>query len=202
MTSRIWLFSAVFLVACGGTTFGSDDSNAADGGTTSDSGTTSPPCLSACIDGELTWGPNGGLTEYAQPSSSVSTCTAYVHRETNESGDLSCTGALSNACSSSSIGAGDIAGAMANADVKAAFAGTTTLFGADQRGCDGIVEAITYGGKTIFVGGDCKDASNCGAPATACVPVPEGLKTLTQTLYKLDTQEMATPNCQSVFPGR
>ena len=202
MISRFWLFSAIILAGCGGATLANDDSLGVDGGTTADGGTTPTQCLDACIAGELSWGPNGGDTTL-QASSHVSACSAYVHQETSESGDLSCTGALSTSCAENGIRSGDLAGAVANADVKSAFAGTTTVFGSDPRGCDGSVTEVTYGGKTIEVGGDsCASRSACGPASTPCVPVPSGLRSLVTLLANLDAQELATPSCQSVFPGR
>jgi hypothetical protein len=200
MVSRLAVISAVFLVACGGETL-APGSGAADGGTPIDSGTPVNTCISACIDGELAWAPNGGLDAY-NPSSSLSGCSAYDYDESSESGDLSCTDTLSTNCNASGITAGDVAGAFYNPDVTAAFAGSTKLYGSDPRGCDGEVLQITYQGKTIAVGGDCSHANDCGAPNTSCVAVPAGLGALADLLESLDEQEIKTKNCASVFPGR
>ena len=201
MISRLAVISAVFLVACGGETLAPTGSGAADGGTDVDSGTPANTCISACIDGELAWGPNGGLDAF-QPSSSLSSCSSYVYDESSESGDLSCTDTLSTSCSASGITAGDVAGAFYNPDVTAALAGSTKLYGSDPRGCDGEVLQITYQGNTIDVGGDCSHANDCGTPNSFCVAVPAGLDALANVLTALDQQEIKTKNCASVFPGR
>jgi hypothetical protein len=203
--TRHALFSAVFLIGCGGATLGGSDSNAADGGTTQDGGTPINNCVSTCIDGDLSWQQSGGLAD-ATESSTLATCAQYTHQESSQSGDLSCTDTLVAVCAEtgpvSGITAGNVAAAFENPDVTAAFAGSTQLYGSDPRGCDGSVLAITYQGKTIDVGGDCSEANNCGAPSTACVQPAPGLNALAKILVSLDAQEIKTKNCASVFPGR
>lgn len=199
------LFSAVFLIGCGGATLGGSDSNAADGGTTQDGGTPINNCVSTCIGSDLSWQLTGGFSD-STSSSTLATCAQYTYSESNQSGDLSCTDTLVAVCAETGpvtgITAGNVAAAFENADVTAAFGGSTELYGSDPRGCDGSVLAITYGGKTIDVGGDCSEASNCGAPSTPCVPAPAGLNALAQVLVSLDAQEIKTKDCASVFPGR
>ncbi|MEO8800714.1 MAG: hypothetical protein ABI551_22680, partial [Polyangiaceae bacterium] len=154
----------------------------------------------ACLSGEVNWGPNGGLVS-AVDSSSVSSCTAYVHSrsESGSGSQLSCTGTLETACSASTIGAAELAAALSNSDVATAFANsaTTKVYGGDSRPCDGSVLQVTYGGKTIDIGSDV--CQNCGGP-TDCTAVPKGLRALATALQNLDTQELATPSCKSVFP--
>lgn len=194
------LFSAGFLIACGGETLPSTGSAATDSGTPEDSGTVGNPCVDACVSTELSWDLSGGLTD----SSEVSTlsCKDYTHQEGNESGDLSCTDTLSGACGSPGITVGQVANAFFAADVQAAFSGSTKLYGSDPRGCDGAVLDITYQSKTIEVGGSCADGNNCGPSGTPCVDIPAGVKSLAALLRQLDQQELETKNCASVFPGR
>jgi hypothetical protein len=200
MISRIAVFSSLFLIACGGATLDPTGASASDGGTQQDSGTPVNPCVDACISSDLSWSPNGGLTN-STPSSTLS-CSAYRFDQSSDSGDLSCTDTLANSCSAPGITTGNVAQAFFNADVTAAFAGSTKIYGSDPRGCDGQVLDITYQGKTISVGGDCSSAGNCGGPSNNCVAVPTGLDALATLLGQLDEQELKTPNCASVFPGR
>src|SRR5690348_9502692 len=130
MRARSIGFLALFAIACGGTTLPAGG-GVTDGGTSSkDSGTTSNTCKAACLSDEVDWAPNGGLVSVME-SSRVSSCTTYAHEETSsESGDLTCTDTLSDACSSSTVGAGDLYGAMQASDVVDAFAhadGSTVL---------------------------------------------------------------------------
>ncbi len=192
-------FSALFLIGCGGETVLSTGSSATDGGTHQDSGTPVSPCINTCIDGELSWGQNGGFTD-SSAVSNLSSCSAYSHQESSSSsGDLSCTDAMSQDCNASGITAGDVAGAFESADVQAAFAGSTQVYGSDPRGCDGELLQITYQGKSIDVGGDCSSGI-CG-PSSKCVDVPSGLGALADLLIDLDKQELQTKDCASVFPG-
>ena len=200
MRSR-WLgFLALFAIACGGTTLPAGG-DVADGGTSSsDSGTTSNTCKAACLSDEVDWAANGGLTTVTQ-SSRVSSCTTYTHEESStESGDLTCTDTLSDACSSSTLGAGDLYAAMQSSDVVDAFAHAdgSTVLGSDSRPCDGAVLQVTYQGKSILIGTDCGNGCIRGA---ACTPIPTGVKALATTLRSLDQQELKTPSCESVFPG-
>ena len=199
MRARFVGFLAIFAIACGGTTLPTG-ADVTDGGTTSgDGGTTSNTCKAACLGDEIDWAPNGGLTTVTQ-SSRVSSCTTYAHEESSsESGDLTCTDQLSDACGAS-LGAGDIYGAMQSSDVVAAFARAdgSTVLGADGRPCDGAVLQVTYQGKSILIGSDCGNGCIQGA---ACTPVPAGVRALADTLQKIDEQELQTPSCKSVFPG-
>jgi hypothetical protein len=201
MISRIALFSGLFLIGCGGATLDPTGADASDGGTQQDSGTVANECPDVCPASELTWGPNGGLSSF-NPSSTLD-CSAYRYDQSSDSGDLSCTDTLSLSCTSSAITTPKVAQAFFNADVVAAFAGSTNFYGSDPRGCDGTVLDITFKDKTIEVGGDCSNGNTCGGvPSNACVPVPAGLSAFATLLQQLDTQELKTTNCASVFPGR
>ncbi len=198
MRSSLLGILAGFAIACGGTTLPTGAA-VTDGGTTSEGGTTSPAtCKASCLGGELDWEPNGGLTS-ATTSSRVSSCTTYVYEESSDqSGDLSCTDELSDACGAT-LGAGDIYAAMQSSDVTNAFAHAdgNTVLGADGRPCDGAVLQVTYQGKSILIGSDCGSGCIQGA---SCTPVPAGVRALATTLQKIDEQELQTPACKGVFP--
>jgi hypothetical protein len=200
MISRIALFSSLFLIGCGGATLGSSGTGDADGGTYADGGTVANECGDACPSSELSWSPNGGLSDI-NPSSTLD-CKDYRYDESSDSGDLSCTATLPTDCPASDVSVQEVSSAFFNADVTAAFAGSTKLYGSDPRGCDGSVLDITFQGTTIEVGGDCSTTGGCGGAPNACVPIPAGLSAFATLLRSLDEQELKTPSCASVFPGR
>lgn len=144
----------------------------------------------------MTWGSTGGLTSFTT-ASSLKACRTYERTRSTQGGPptLTCTATL-DGCGAAPIAIGDVEAALANPDVTAALAGTTKIYGSDNRPCDGAVESITIGGKTIEVGGECSGPGAGGCTATPCVPVPAGLRALVNVLDGLDTQEAtAKPEC-------
>lgn len=217
MKTGVAIFALFSLAACGGATT-SVPSAGDDPGTTSDAGTkptptpyptampttvptigphpppTLPPCTD-CLATTVSWGPNGGLTSFTS-TSSLKACRTYERSRIvgNGAPTLLCTTTI-GACVAASISVGDVESALADPDVTAALAGVTQTYGSDSRPCDGTVESITVGAKTIEVGGECTGPTG-GCTQTPCVPVPAGLRALVNVLEDLDKQEAtAHPEC-------
>jgi len=220
MKTAVAIFALFSLVACGGATTsvpaGDDTGTTGDAGTrptpsptasptamptTAPTGTSPhptpkppPPCTD-CLTTTVSWGSNGGLTQFTS-SSSLQTCRTYERSRIvgNGAPTVVCTAEL-GACASASIAVGDVEAALADPDVTAALAGTTQTYGSDSRPCDGAVLSITVGARTVEVGGECTGPTG-GCTQTPCVPVPTGLRTLANVLQKLDIQEASThPEC-------
>jgi hypothetical protein len=209
MKTGVAIFALFSVVACGGATT-SVPAAGDDPGTTKDAGAnpmpttaptisphpppTLPPCTD-CLGSTVGWGPNGGLTSFTT-TSSLKACRTYERTRIvgNGAPTLVCS-AMIGACVAPSISVRDVESALADQDVKAALAGTTTTYGSDSRPCDGIVESITVGARAIDVGGDCTGPTG-GCTQQPCVPVPAGLRALVNLLEDLDKQEAtAHPEC-------
>ena len=216
MKTGIAIFTLFSLVACGGATTsvpsGGDPGTASDAGpgpgplpssTPAPAPTPSPtigphptPACTECMTTSVSWGFNGGLVQFTT-ASSLKTCRAYERTRSTENGPPSsiCT-AILDGCGAAPIAVADVEAALANPDVTKALSGTTKTYGSDSRPCDGAVESITVGGKTVEVGGECSPGGGGGCTQAPCVPVPPGLRALVNVLEDLDKQEAArNPAC-------
>jgi hypothetical protein len=160
------------------------------------------PSCEYCFLHALSWGYTGGEVAFVE-TSTLGSCVSYTYSRTPVGSStpqtLTCSTDISN-CTSISIR--DVDGALANADVVAALASKTLLYGSDSRPCDGAVLDIRVDGAEVEVGGECGpgDAgAGCGLPG-ACTPVPPGLRALATLLTQLDKQELAVPPCSTTFP--
>jgi hypothetical protein len=192
-TSRTFLTTmALFgLVACGGSAI-----VGADGGT---GGTVSVPCTD-CLAESIGWGPNGGLVAYTD-SSSITGCRTFTHVRTpgaDPGPSKECSVEIGG-CDAGPPAIHELEEALAHPDVKAAFAGSVTLFGSDPRPCDGSVLAISKGSESIEVGGACDAGTACFAGET-CVPIPAGVSALADVLWKLEQRALSESPCSDVFP--
>jgi hypothetical protein len=181
------------LAACSGTT-----TVGADGGTGGTVAVTPVACTD-CIAQTVGWGANGGLVTYTEDSS-LTSCRTYTHTRTPvqpPGSPTSCTLDVGG-CDAGPVAIHDVEQALAHPDVIAALAGSVPVYGTDPRPCDGTVTAITVGGKTLYVGGDCATGQGCFAGAS-CVPTPAGVQALVDVLGSLDQQALKLAPCAGAF---
>lgn len=165
-------------------------------------GTVDVPC-EECFGHSLSWGPTGGLT-VAYVGSTLSSCRSYTHTRTPFAGgsgepteaEASCSNEIGD-CAAAYPAVHDVELALAQPGVPEAFAGSVAVYGSDPRPCDGSVLQITLDGKTVFVGGDCASEPACGQDT--CVPVPQKLRDLADTLQDLDALQLTVGDCASTF---
>lgn len=206
-------FTFLALAACGSSTINGAGGNTGTGGDTGTGGETgsttatvtqigttssSATCME-CLTRPVTWGPTGGNKAFST-SSALSTCRTYEHDQTplnGTSSPKSCTAELP-ACTTGGNLVATLEAALDNPEVLAAFSQDNPIFGTDPRPCDGSVLSITFVGKTILVGGECGVGQSCST--ATCVPIPAGVSALAAQLRAIDTQMLATPACQAVFP--
>jgi hypothetical protein len=162
------------------------DAGEIDAGGGTDAGAPVDAC-SLCVEGELTWGADGGLVPVREESSIVP-CATYEHRTTMlGSGTMTmCTSMLS--CEPRAlIALPDVLSALANPDVQAALE-SPGVYGCDDRPVDGQVFRVEVSGTTIEIGSPCRP-SGCIGAGGACREIPAGLTALRDLLLSLDEQE-------------
>lgn len=188
---RIALALALALSACGGTVSEVADAAPADASTDGDAG-----ACSTCLGARIDWEWNGGLALYYDKSAALP-CNTYQRQRFDNPSDgtpiLSCTSTIRHCGgdvgdASDAITIEEIAGAVAAADVQAAFAQAPVLYGVDPRAYDGQVFRVTVGGKMIEIGGA------CGGTA-GCKEAPAGVTALAALLRDLDTRKTGADAC-------
>jgi hypothetical protein len=151
----------------------------------------------ACtLPGTYTFGYDGGLVAYSDDAT-ISPPDHYHHVRTRYHVDGSPTAECSPAfpaCGAPDvITVLDITRDLADPDVQAAFANTTTpVYGLDQRPVDGPIFSVKRSdGRGFLVGAPCVASTNC-------TEIPRGVKTLADHLKQLDAQQLAGAECASV----
>jgi hypothetical protein len=159
-------------------------------------------CGACQLDATYRFTTNGGLGAY-RDATVLSPPASYLYQRKPEGlpvPERSCAPAFP-ACGSAALDVGDVMAALADPDVKQAFAqslGVAPLpfYGVDYRGGDGAADQITRdGGGGFLIGGPCPSA-----PTAPCTPIPAGLSRLVSTLRALDQQQLADPTCDFTRP--
>jgi len=157
-----------------------------------DTGTDAGAC--GCIAAELTYGDIGGFRASSRQSV-ISPCRTYSLTETTFRDPpemTSCSNELP--CNGDAITLADVTGALAHADVVAAFAAAPITYGRDLRPVDGVVFEVSQSGSTFLVGTPCGSGGGC-------VGIPPGVQALVTLLRALDLERIAEPDCSTVFPA-
>jgi hypothetical protein len=179
---------------------GGDADAAADAPATSDAADASNVAdAGACtLSDTYHFGPNGGLVAFSDEST-LSPPAHYVRTRTDfRGGDgpttMECAPPLPACGASGVISLLDVTRDLADPDVVAAFALTTSpVYGRDSRPVDGTIFFVRRGdGRTLYVGGDCT------AGETGCVPVPRGVRLLADQMNALANQMLAAPECAAL----
>ena len=105
-----------------------------------------------------------------------------------------CSDELPGCTASDTPNISDVLLALADPDVVRAFASAPILYGVDSRPIDGSLYRITYGGRQIDIGDNCRPGS------TTCVPPPAGVVRLREFLQRLTMIRMRLGMCSMVFP--
>lgn len=170
-----------------------DDGNLRDGdGCTSDCRLDPDPGACGCVDEAISWGSIGGWSPL-EPLSTLSPCSTFSHEEYpvgRKEPTSSCSQELAGC--EQGVSAGDVAEALAHPDVAAAMAAAPVLYGTDGRLVDGVLRRLTLHKAVIDVGYDC-------GTAPGCVPIPEGVAALIDTLERLEDEQLALGPCSEVF---
>jgi hypothetical protein len=148
---------------------------------------------SACLDGPLLFGRDGGLACY-RDTTELSGCATFTQRRMGEGcgpGDTTCTNEIPQ-CPGGAISVDDVRSALAHPDVVAALAAAPILYGRDTRPADGQVFYFEGGGRRVEVGLDCT--------MPGCTPIPAGVRALETLLEALMTQQLARPGCEAFTP--
>jgi hypothetical protein len=175
--------------AAGSDAAGLDAGEGVDAGEASDAGPPVDAC-SVCIEGELTWGADGGLVPLREESSIVP-CATYEHRETmlGSGTTTMCTSMLS--CEARAlISLPDVLAALADPDVQGALE-SPGVYGCDDRPVDGQIFRIEVSGRAIELGSPCRPSGCIGGDR--CREIPAGVTALRDLLLNLDDQE--EPSC-------
>jgi hypothetical protein len=168
--------------------------NSGTGGTggSSGAGGTDPSDCSTCVTSVFSWGYSGGNVRYTDLSA-LSPCGTYTHGRMSSDPSvepIQCQNALP--CDGASvITAGDVAKAIADADVQKAIM-QPILYGTDPRPSDGAVYQFRFLYNTVEVGEPCNGQAGCKE-------IPAGVQTFVDLLKALDTQQLATAPCDASF---
>jgi hypothetical protein len=164
-----------------------------DGGAASLDASEAAPCA-PCIGEAIGWGPNGGFVAYTEHST-LSDCNVYGHTRTFAEADAAAPRTCERPlpCMGSGLhGISDVLLALEHADVVAARALGSVLYGTDSRPVDGTVLRIELPSSTIEVGEDCNGAAGC-------TPIPTGIVTLAGLLQSIDQEQLALEPCLSAL---
>jgi len=144
----------------------------------------------ACVASTLAWRQDGGLVAYYDQHS-LSPCRGFALARTTPGSEGKVTAQCENEIAASAeVSVADVNAALAHADVVAALAGSTVLYGGDPRVLDGTVFHLELEGHVLEVGSD------CGQPTTC--PIPPGLLVLRETLDALGAQQRALDSCKAL----
>lgn len=147
----------------------------------------------------LTFGYNGGWNVSPDVNqldqSGILTVTRTFPASTADAGSvMSCSQALPPCGTPGSITVATIAADLADPDVRAGFAATSTLYGLDFRPSDGIAFTVVRAdGHTIVVGSPCY-----GGVSDSCLATPAGVQRLNDDLTNVATATLAAPACQGL----
>jgi len=136
---------------------------------------------------------DGGGNPIYLPKTTLSPPAMFqFHQQDGPTGPTTdCTPALPS-CGSTAIDVSDIEAALANADVQAALAATTSPYYGDRGLADGPALALSRS-----TGGGFAAGAECNVTSTTCTPTPAGIRTLVDLLRDLVTQQTADPSCGS-----
>lgn len=165
-----------------------DAAEGVDAGEADDAGPPVDAC-SVCIEGELTWGADGGLVPLRRESSIVP-CATYERRDTmlGSGTTTTCTSMLS--CEPRAlIALPDVLAALDEPDVRAALE-SPGIYGCDDRPVDGQIFRIEVSGRAIEIGSPCRPSGCIGGDR--CREIPAGVTALRDLLLDLDDQEEAS----------
>lgn len=142
-----------------------------------------------CLDGPLVWGWTGGFVAFTDEAS-IEECQMFrLTRTPGGPGESrSCEGEVSCDLGDTTTMM-DVAAAISDPAVVAAFASGTPIFGRDERFVDAPLFSITYNGVQILVGSDCRGGEEC-------VAVPPELRTLVTTLRGLQMEMLNIEACR------
>jgi hypothetical protein len=167
-----------------------------------------PPTDASTTDGAaecklpaaITFGFDGGNAIYRDvnriDTAGILTITRTMSgRGGGDGGSTSCSLALPACGTAGAVTAATLATDLADPDVKAGFAATSTPFyGVDQRPMDGPAYSITQAdGHTILVGATCTTSSG-----STCLVIPAGVQRLVDDLMKAASTVLAAPVCKGL----
>jgi hypothetical protein len=151
------------------------------------------PGASCGLADSYRFGAIGGRTAY-DDESTISPPNQYRHVRTSHLGAGStteCAPALPACTTGAAWSLADVAAALGDPDVAAAFArATPPLFGHDSRPVDGQVYSVVRAdGHGLLVGGP------CAVGEAGCVAIPAGVDSLVGLLRQIDQTLLALPAC-------
>ncbi|MDW8361638.1 MAG: hypothetical protein RMK74_04475 [Myxococcales bacterium] len=154
----------------------------------------SDPCA-LCTNAVVEFGPEGGKTA-VDDDFELRPCRTFAAQRTNRSGGASVGCDSEIPCLGDAITIGDVLGALAHPDVRAAFVAAPVLYGRDPRPADGSVYRIAIGEDEVLVGDDCR------ASDPSCRPVPHGVRQAVDRLQALTRQQLGLGRCALDWPER
>ncbi len=162
-----------------------------------DQATQDVPCPGALPE-EVRYGSLGGNAPARDELSLRPPSTLVILRTFVDASPVRCETSLPPCATPNEIDLGEVAAALGDPDVSAAFEaartmGGSVLYGYDSRPVDGTVFSVVRGGATVLVGDTCR--VGMGA---ACVPVPLGVQRLVDVLNGLREQEALRPACAAL----
>jgi hypothetical protein len=150
-----------------------------------DGGLRDGPCAEALTEG-LRFGTEGGRTPYNTTYTLSAPRRFLLERTFSDAAD--------------DVDVDALAGALASADVAAAFAAAgasdagTLLYGVDERPVDGALFFLERGGRFVYVGAPCRTGSGA-----QCATAPVGVQRLVDVLNALRDQESRRPVCAAAL---